>query len=91
MLIYIFFGPQEVNPVAVEVFLWTLIEKSLDELKLSGCVELADDFEVARSITGKIASYCYLQHKTMRHFPASLDHNLSFEEVLATLKSTKNC
>ena len=94
VLIYIFFGPQEVNPEAVEIFLSTLIEKSLDELNLSGCVELIDDFEVVPSITGKIAPYCYLQHKTMRYFLASLDHNLNFQEdlaVSATLKNTKSC
>jgi len=69
----------------VELFLSQLIDKLLDKLNQSCCVDVVDGFELELTVIGKITSYYYLQHKMMCYFLDKLSHNMKFEEVLASL------
>ena len=59
-------------------------------LENSYCVEFDDDGRSLYTTTlGRIASYYYLSHETMRHFHDDLMPNMTIEEVLKALSDCK--
>lgn len=59
------------------------VEDAIWELVQSGCVAIDDDnLTLEPSTNGRIASYYYLDHLTLRHFSTSLDDNLDETELL---------
>lgn len=76
-----------VQPEDVNRFVSTLIENVLEVLLLAGCVEQDGDDERAVRPTsmGKIASYYYLSHQSMRHFADRLAAGLSWEQLLKAM------
>ena len=62
-----------------------LVSKSLDELAESGCILQHPNGDIDPTPHGKIMSYYYLSHKTIRHLLASAKPNLSFTDVLSWL------
>ncbi|KAI9851546.1 MAG: hypothetical protein M1838_003378 [Thelocarpon superellum] len=60
-----------------------LVDRSLDELAQSGCVRLHSNGDVDSTALGKIMSYYYLSHKTIRHLLKHAKRDATLEDVLA--------
>lgn len=73
-----------IEPNDVNRFLSSLVESTLQTLMDAGCVEV--DEEDSRCVyptsMGRISSYYYLSHQTMKHFANSLKYDMTFETVL---------
>ncbi|KAI1304494.1 Sec63 Brl domain-containing protein [Xylaria venustula] len=78
---------EEHNTVAAQQqandFMVDMVNKSLDELALSKCVEMYPNGDVNPTPLGKIMSYYYLSHKTIRHLVKHAKPNASFMDVLS--------
>lgn len=78
---------EEHNTIAAQQlaneFMVELVEKSLGELAESGCVALHSNGDVDSTPLGKIMSYYYLSHKTIRHLVKHAKRDAGFEDVLA--------
>lgn len=64
-------------------FMIDMVNKSLDELATSQCVELYPNGDVDPTPLGKIMSYYYLSHKTIRHLAKQAKPKASFLDVLS--------
>ncbi|KAL6860194.1 putative steryl acetyl hydrolase mug81 [Amphichorda felina] len=60
-----------------------MVNKSLDELAESQCVEVFPNGDVDPTPLGKIMSYYYLSHKTIRHLAHQAKPNATFLDVLS--------
>lgn len=83
---------EEQNSMAAQAvaqeFMVDLVDKSLDELAESSCV-LVDSAtgEVESTPFGKIMSYYYLSHKTIRYLVSHAKREPTFEDVLSWMCS----
>lgn len=59
-----------------------IVDKSLGELAESSCITLHSNGDVDSTPLGKIMSYYYLSHKTIRHLIKHATRNASFKDVL---------
>ncbi len=57
----------------------------MNELHLSGCIEMDDDLNVKSTSLGKLASYYYLSHKTIRVFRDRVQTNSTIRDILGIL------
>ena len=64
-------------------FMIEMVNKSLDELATSKCVEVFPNGDVDPTPLGKIMSYYYLSHKTIRHLVKNAKPRASFVDVLS--------
>ncbi|KAI1107470.1 Sec63-domain-containing protein [Jackrogersella minutella] len=64
-------------------FMIDMVNKSLDELATSKCVEIYPNGDVDPTPLGKIMSYYYLSHKTIRHLVKCAKPKASFIDVLS--------
>ncbi|KAI0132303.1 Sec63 Brl domain-containing protein [Xylariales sp. AK1849] len=64
-----------------------MVNKSLDELATSKCVEIYPNGDVDPTPLGKIMSYYYLSHKTIRHLVKHAKPKASFSNVLSWMSS----
>lgn len=70
----LYYGAEGRDPQIIERFLFNLIEESLKELKLSGCLEESNQTQMFEStLLGSIGAKYYLSHKTLRLFIEILD------------------
>ncbi|KAL6718330.1 putative steryl acetyl hydrolase mug81 [Lecanora helva] len=69
---------QQANDYMIE-----LVDKSLGELAESGCIVLHSNGDVDPTPFGKIMSYYYMSHKTIRRLVKLAKPHATFEEVLA--------
>ncbi|KAI5866624.1 Sec63-domain-containing protein [Durotheca rogersii] len=60
-----------------------MVNKSIDELAASKCVEVYPNGDVDPTPLGKIMSYYYLSHKTIRHLVKHAKPKASFVDVLS--------
>nr|KAJ3419799.1 activating signal cointegrator 1 complex subunit [Polyrhizophydium stewartii] len=60
-----YYGAEDTTDASVEIYLSSLIEDTLEELKFAECISIVDDFEVTPTSFGKIASFYYLRYKTI--------------------------
>ncbi|KAK5998394.1 Meiotically up-regulated gene 81 protein [Cladobotryum mycophilum] len=60
-----------------------MVNKSLDELAQSKCVEVFPNGDVDSTPLGKIMSYYYLSHKTIRYLVSKAKAKASFLDVLS--------
>ena len=74
----------EAQRVANE-YIVDLVTKSLDELAESGCIEQMPNGDIDPTPYGKVMSYYYLSHKTIRHLLASAKRDPGFADVLSWL------
>ena len=78
---------QEHNTIAAQQlaneFMVELVDRSLGELVESGCIVLHSNGDVDSTPLGKIMSYYYLSHKTIRHLVKHAGRDAKFEDVLA--------
>ena len=77
---------EEHNTIAAQQlandFMVDLVDKSFGELGESGCLTLHSNGDVDPTPLGKIMSYYYLSHKTIRHLLKYAKRDASFENVL---------
>ena len=64
-----------------------MVDKSLGELAKSGCVTLHSNGDVDSTPLGKIMSYYYLAHKTIRHLLKHAKPGASFADALSWMCS----
>ncbi|XP_055550848.1 activating signal cointegrator 1 complex subunit 3 [Wyeomyia smithii] len=70
----------------VNGYLSTLVQKVLDTLVRAGCIWIAeDDRGLIPTSMGRISSYYYLSHQSMRHFADTLRPDMTFEELLRAM------
>ncbi|CAG8561643.1 11778_t:CDS:2, partial [Acaulospora colombiana] len=69
----------------IENYLSKLIEKSIEELRMSGCIDIDDDGNLKSTPLGKIASSYYLSHKTIRLFRDRMQAKASIRDLLGML------
>ena len=78
---------EEHNTIAAQQlandFMVELVDKSFGELAESGCIALYSNGDVDSTPLGKIMSYYYLSHKTIRHLLKYAKRDASFEDVLS--------
>lgn len=80
----------DVSQDSMNKFLSHLIEKSLVELELSHCIEVGEDNRSIEPLAcGRIASYYYLKHKTVKMFKDRLNPECSTEELLSILSDAE--
>eukprot|EP00056_Hartaetosiga_gracilis_P020004 m.17114 g.17114 ORF g.17114 m.17114 type:complete len:2059 (+) comp8097_c0_seq2:2-6178(+) len=81
-----YYGLDDNSHEGINDFLTEMVEKCLSELDRSGCVLIDDETNTLEPTTlGRIASYYYLKHETMREFSTSITEGMSISQVLATL------
>ncbi|RIB18575.1 Sec63 Brl domain-containing protein [Gigaspora rosea] len=81
-----YYGLEENSEKAINDFLTKLLEKSIGELNISGCVEFDEDYDNITTTTfGKIASDYYLSHKTIRLFRNRIKNDPSIRDLLGIL------
>lgn len=78
---------EEHNTIAAQQlandYMVEIVDRSLEELAESDCVALHSNGDVDSTPLGKIMSYYYLSHKTIRHLLKHARRDANFEEVLA--------
>ncbi|CBY00034.1 similar to activating signal cointegrator 1 complex subunit 3 [Plenodomus lingam JN3] len=78
---------EEHNTIAAQTmandYMIELVEKSLKELDESSCAIVEPTGEVDPTPLGKIMSYYYLSHKTIRYLVKNVKRNATFADVLA--------
>lgn len=82
---------EEHNTIAAQQlandYMVELVDKSLGELAESGCIMLHSNGDVDSTPLGKIMSYYYLAHKTIRHLLSNAKPNASFAAALSWMCS----
>lgn len=80
-------SPEEQSTIAAQEhandFMVGLVNKSLSELSESQCVTIHSNGDVDATPFGKIMSYYYLSHKTIRHLLAHAKPGATFEDALS--------
>ncbi|CAI2174252.1 1160_t:CDS:10, partial [Funneliformis geosporum] len=76
---------KDAYPKTIDDYLSKLFEKSMQQLSLSGCIEMDDDFNVEPTSLGKIASYYYLSHKTVRLIRDHIKNDSTIRDILGIL------
>jgi antiviral helicase SLH1 len=78
---------EEHNSIAAQSlandYMIDMVDHSLGELAISGCLILHSNGDVDSTPLGKIASYYYLSHKTVRHLVTYAKRNATFEDCLS--------
>ncbi|RWS17895.1 Activating signal cointegrator 1 complex subunit 3-like protein [Dinothrombium tinctorium] len=83
-----YYGLEGVEPENLNRYLTNIIEKTIADLNESGCIEVddEDDRTLIPTAFGRIASYYYLNHKTVRLLNEHLNSDYTnFETLLRIL------
>ncbi|KAM9004103.1 activating signal cointegrator 1 complex subunit 3 isoform X1 [Sarcophilus harrisii] len=81
-----YYNLEDVSHESMNKFLSNLVEKALIELEYSYCIEIGEDNRSIEPLTfGRIASYYYLKHPTVRMFKDRLKPECSVEDLLSVL------
>ncbi|RDL31450.1 p-loop containing nucleoside triphosphate hydrolase [Venustampulla echinocandica] len=82
---------EEHNTIAAQQFandyMISMVDKSLEELAESKCLEIHHNGDVDSTALGKIMSYYYLSHKTIRHLVKHAKRGAAFADVLFWMSS----
>jgi len=79
-----YYNLEDGSQSSIDSYLSTLVSKSLEELHLSRCIEIAKN-KVRPTNLGKISSYYYLSHKTIRKFCSKIKPSSNLHEILRLL------
>ncbi|KAK4981978.1 putative steryl acetyl hydrolase mug81, partial [Elasticomyces elasticus] len=78
---------EEHNTIAAQQmandYMVEMVDRSLSELAESGCITIHTNGDIDPTPLGKIMSYYYLSHKTIRELVSHAKPDASFEEVLS--------
>ncbi|KAM3873609.1 activating signal cointegrator 1 complex subunit 3 [Diretmus argenteus] len=81
-----YYSLEDVTQDSINKFLSNLVERSLRDLERSYCMQIQEDERTIEPLTyGRISSYYYLKHQTIRMFKERLRAELPVEEVLSIL------
>jgi antiviral helicase SLH1 len=72
---------------AANEYMISMVDNSLGELAESKCLEIYPNGDVDSTPMGKIMSYYYLSHKTIRHLVTYATRNATFTDVLSWMSS----
>jgi antiviral helicase SLH1 len=82
---------EEHNTIAAQQqaneYMISMVNKSLDELAESKCLEIYPNGDVDSTPLGKIMSYYYLSHRTIRHLVKHAKRDATFTDVLSWMSS----
>ncbi|KAL3420146.1 activating signal cointegrator 1 complex subunit 3, partial [Phlyctema vagabunda] len=82
---------EEHNTIAAQQlaneYMISMVDKSLGELAESKCIELYPNGNVDSTALGKIMSYYYLSHRTIRHLVNNAKAEASFGDALSWMSS----
>ncbi|XP_073703976.1 activating signal cointegrator 1 complex subunit 3 [Garra rufa] len=85
-----YYNLDDINHETINKYLSNLVERSLRDLECSYCMEIQEDEHTIEPLTyGRIASYYYLKHQTIRTFKERLKPELPIQELLAILSEAE--
>ena len=72
-------------------YLLDLVDATLEDLRLAGCIEIEDDFLIQATVLGHISSYYYLDYRSVGIIRNKLDEvpASGVEEMAALLAETQ--
>ncbi|KAM4632986.1 activating signal cointegrator 1 complex subunit 3 [Polymixia lowei] len=81
-----YYSLEDVSHESINRFLSNLVQRSLHDLESSYCMEIQADERTIEPLTyGRIASYYYLRHQTIRTFKERLRAELPIQDILSIL------
>ncbi|XP_019946883.1 activating signal cointegrator 1 complex subunit 3 [Paralichthys olivaceus] len=81
-----YYSLEDIGHESVNKYLSSLVEKSLRDLECSYCMEIQEDDRTIVPLTyGRISSYYYLRHQTIRMFKERLKAEMPIHELLSVL------
>nr|XP_057909252.1 activating signal cointegrator 1 complex subunit 3 isoform X2 [Doryrhamphus excisus] len=81
-----YYDLEDISHGSINKYLSTLVERSLRDLECSYCIEIKEDNQTIEPMTyGRIGSYYYLKHQTIRLFKERLKAELPIKELLFIL------
>uniref|UniRef100_A0A672FSE4 Activating signal cointegrator 1 complex subunit 3 n=1 Tax=Salarias fasciatus TaxID=181472 RepID=A0A672FSE4_SALFA len=81
-----YYSLEDISPESINKYLSGLVERSLRDLECSYCIEIQEDDRTIEPLTyGRISSYYYLKHQTIRTFKERLRAELPVHELLSVL------
>ncbi|KAM3614996.1 uncharacterized protein V6R79_021978 [Siganus canaliculatus] len=85
-----YYNLEDISHESMNKFLSNLVERSLRDLECSYCIEIKEDDRTIEPLThGRIASYYYLKHQTVRMFKERLRAELPIQELLSILSDAE--
>ncbi|XP_048883103.1 activating signal cointegrator 1 complex subunit 3 [Brienomyrus brachyistius] len=85
-----YYNLDDISHESMNKFLSSLVERSLRDLESSCCIEIQEDNRSIEPQTyGRIASYYYLKHQTVRMFKESLKVESSIQDLLLILTNAE--
>lgn len=82
-----FYGLPSAEADDVSAFLSETVEEALGELEGAGCVVVGEEGQVRSTTAGRIASFFYLRHETIRVLRDAMGPDMGVAEVLEALTS----
>ncbi|KAG7233188.1 hypothetical protein INR49_007394 [Caranx melampygus] len=81
-----YYSLEDISHESINKYLSSLVQRSLRDLECSYCIEIKEDDCTIEPLTyGRISSYYYLRHQTIRMFKERLKSELSIPELLSVL------
>ncbi|CAF93355.1 unnamed protein product, partial [Tetraodon nigroviridis] len=81
-----YYSLEDISHESINRYLSSLVERSLRDLECSYCIEIQEDERTIQPLTyGRISSYYYLKHQSIRTFKERLKPEMSVQELLTTL------
>ncbi|XP_074539494.1 activating signal cointegrator 1 complex subunit 3 [Halichoeres trimaculatus] len=81
-----YYNLEDISHEVINKYLSNLVERSLRDLECSYCIEIKEDDRTIEPLTyGRISSYYYLKHQTIRMFKERLRPELPIPELLSIL------
>ncbi|XP_061631426.1 activating signal cointegrator 1 complex subunit 3 isoform X1 [Phyllopteryx taeniolatus] len=81
-----YYSLENISHDSMNKYLSGLVERSLRDLRCSYCIEIKEDDRTIEPLSyGRIASYYYLKHQTIRLFKERLRAELPVHEILSIL------
>ncbi|KAF4088062.1 hypothetical protein AMELA_G00078530 [Ameiurus melas] len=81
-----YYNLDDITHKTINKYLSNLVERTLRDLECSYCMEIQEDERTIEPLTyGRIASYYYLKHQTVRMFKERLKPELPIQELLSIL------
>lgn len=78
----LFYDVEKSDSKSIQEYLMKLIDKNIEELEDSGCIECEDQFSLTSTMSGYLASFYYIRHKTIKTFARKLNPGLSIYELI---------
>ncbi len=82
---------EDASTEGVQKYLLNLVDTTLDDLEEAGCVDISDDFEVSPSTAGFVASYYYIDYRSVlvvREQLLDAANELSLPSIVQVLANT---